>query len=209
MPVWGLYLITPDRIGDTDCWSLTAELLESGTVRWLQYRDKSANPTEARRRADRLRRIAHDTGACFIINDDAALAAACHADGVHLGEDDMSPERARELVGDDAIVGISCYDSLERAQRAIASGADYVAFGACFPSRSKATTRRATPELFRSAREAGWPAVAIGGLDPDNVLSVIEAGAPWVAMIQGIYAAPDPLAAARRVQTLYAQGSDP
>lgn len=209
LPANGLYLITPDRIGDEGCWSLTERLLQSGAVRWLQYRDKSADPTQARDRADRLRRLTRATNTCFIVNDDAPLAAACGADGVHLGEEDTNPERARKILGDGAIVGVSCYDSLDRAQQAMATGADYVAFGACFPSRSKDTTRRATPELFSHAHNAGWPAVAIGGLDPDNVCSVIEAGAAWVAMIQGIYAAPDPIAAARRVQNLFAQGSDP
>ena len=138
--------------------------------------------------------------ALLIINDAAALCRASGAQGVHLGEDDLSLEQARTLLGPDAIIGISCYNDLGRAHQAAAQGADYVAFGAIFPSTTKPLARRAGLELLRQARkELHLPLVAIGGITPENAPSVIETGVDMLAMIQGLFAQPDLEKAARRI----------
>ena len=139
----------------------------------------------------------------LIVNDDVALAVAVGAAGVHLGEDDADPASARAQLGARAIVGVSCYDSLTRAGELAAAGADYLAFGAFFPSSSKATTRRATPALLREAAAFGKPRVAIGGITPDNAGPLIDSGVEFLAAISGVFGARDIAAAAARYATLF------
>ena len=117
-----------------------------------------------RAQAFALARVHALRGGLLIVNDDAALAAEVGADGVHVGEDDASIIAARELVGPDRLVGVSCYDDLERARAAVAAGADYVAFGSFFPSTVKPDARRAELELLGAARALDVPVVAIGGI---------------------------------------------
>lgn len=189
----GVYLITPD---ETD----TARLLERvrpllpGTS-WLQYRNKAVDAPTRLAQATALQALCAEAGVPLIINDDAALALQVGAAGVHLGEDDGDIAAARALLGPQAIIGASCYDEFERAQRAVVAGADYVAFGAFFPSRSKITPRRASPELLRQSAALGVPRVAIGGLTPDNSRAVVDAGADLIAVISGVFSEADPVAA--------------
>jgi len=192
----GLYVITPDR-GDTA--QLLAEvspLLAAG-VHWLQYRNKSAPPALRREQAAGLQAMCVRAGVPLIINDDAQLALCSGAAGVHLGEDDGDIAAARLLLGPDAIVGASCYDSLELARSAVTAGASYVAFGAFFPTRSKLATRHADHGVLARAAALGVPRVAIGGITPDNAGSLVAAGADLVAVISGVFDAPDPVAAVR------------
>ncbi len=123
---------------------------------------------------------------------------------MHLGEDDGDIAAARTMLGPQAIIGASCYDELARAERAVAAGANYVAFGAFFPSRSKLTPRRATPELLRQSAALGVPRVAIGGLTPDNAPPVVDAGADLIAVISGVFAEPDPLDALQAYRRCFA-----
>ncbi|HJU26811.1 MAG TPA: thiamine phosphate synthase, partial [Rhodanobacteraceae bacterium] len=125
------------------------------------------------------------------------------AAGVHLGEDDAPIAHARATLGPGAIIGVSCHDSLQRAREAAAEGADYLAFGAFFPSATKPQARHATPDLLRAAREFGKPLVAIGGITPDNGGSLIAAGADFLAAVSGIFGAQDVRAAARRYAGLF------
>lgn len=192
----GLYLITPDRDDTEQLLEQVAPLLGAG-VRWLQYRNKSASPALRREQALALQALCQGAGVPLIINDDAVLAAESGAAGVHLGEHDGDIAKARSLLGSDSIVGVSCYDSLDLARKAVAASADYVAFGAFFPSASKATTRRAEPGLLRDAARLGLPRVAIGGITPDNARLLVAAGADLVAVISGVFDAPDPVAAVR------------
>ena len=190
----GLYLITPDEAD-------TARLLDRvgaviGHAALLQYRNKAASPALRKEQALALTRLCRSAGVPLIINDDPGLAHACGAEGVHLGEDDGGITQARALLGEAAIIGASCYDDIGRAARMAAAGADYLAFGAFFPSTSKATPRRASPELLHEARALGRPLVAIGGITADNAPALVAAGADLVAVIGSVFDAPDPAAAA-------------
>jgi len=208
----GLYAVTPDGLPDGDLLDRVARSLAGG-VRLLQYRAKPAGGARVRSNADAHAaarvRAAHAiaaacraAGAMLIVNDDPWLAAEVGADGVHLGRDDGTVARARGFVGR-ALVGVSCYDSIERALQAEADGADYVAFGAMFPSRVKPDAVRASPALLATARaRLRVPVVAIGGIDLDNAASVLRAGADSLAVISALYAAPDIGAAVRRFNEL-------
>jgi thiamine-phosphate pyrophosphorylase len=197
----GLYLITPD---DAD----TARLLLRvhpllAHVACLQYRNKSATPALRREQAAALLPLCRAAGVPLVVNDDAGLAAAIGVQGVHLGEHDGAIAPARAKLGANAIIGASCYDELARAERAAAEGASYVAFGAFHPSPTKPNARHATPRLLQDAARLGLPRVAIGGITPDNAQPLIAAGADLVAVISGVFDAPDPLQAARAYQACF------
>jgi len=191
----GLYLVTPD---EPDCERLLARVQPLvAHAACLQYRNKRANDSQRRRQAEGLRALCSEAGIPFIVNDDATLAASVGADGVHLGEHDGAIATARALLGNDAIIGVSCYDDAGRAAVAAAQGADYVAFGAFFPSSTKPNARQASLDVLRKSRALDLPRVAIGGITPDNAPALIGAGADMVAVISGVFDANDPLAAAR------------
>jgi len=189
----GLYLITPDEPDTQRLLARTEPLLPG--VAWLQYRNKAVDADTRQAQAAALAQLCRRHGVPLIINDDPQLALAVEADGVHLGEDDGDIAAARALLGAQAIVGASCYDQIALAQRAVAAGASYVAFGAFFPSVSKRNTRQAQPMLLGQAAPLGVPRVAIGGITADNGKALVAAGADLLAVISGVYAAPDPLAA--------------
>ncbi|WP_303747300.1 thiamine phosphate synthase [Stenotrophomonas pigmentata] len=189
----GVYLITPDETDSARLLERVRPLL-AGTT-WLQYRNKAVDAPTRLAQATALQALCAEAGVPLIINDDVSLALQVGAAGVHLGEDDGDIAAARALLGPQAIIGASCYDEFERAQRAVAAGASYVAFGAFFPSRSKVTPRRANPELLRQSAALGVPRVAIGGLTPDNSRPVVDAGADLIAVISGVFSEADPVAA--------------
>jgi len=143
-------------------------------------------------------------GAMFIVNDDVALALACNADGVHLGQADMALADARAQLGDGAIIGITCHDSVELALKAQAGGADYVAFGSFYPSPSKPCAADAPIDILRQARQdIGLPIVAIGGITAGNAEALITAGADMLAVIHGVFAQEDVEKAARAYAGLF------
>ncbi|MCC4586234.1 thiamine phosphate synthase [Xanthomonas melonis] len=189
----GVYLITPDEPNTQRLLLRTVPLLPS--VTWLQYRNKQADAPLRLRQARALHEVCAAHGVPLIINDDAQLAAQVGAQGVHLGEDDGEVAAVRALLGEQAIIGVSCYDGIDRARIAAAAGASYVAFGAFFPTTTKQTTRRATPALLQQAATLGVPRVAIGGITPAHVPDLMAAGADLVAVVSGVYAAADPVAA--------------
>jgi thiamine-phosphate pyrophosphorylase len=200
----GLYLITPDDDDTTRLLARTAPLLAAG-VTWLQYRNKTAGDALRHEQASALQALCVSKGIALIVNDHVRLAKAVRAAGVHLGEDDGDLAAARAVLGPDAILGVSCYDQLPLAEAATAAGADYVAFGAFFPTRSKQGTRQASPELLSQAKKRlGVPRVAIGGITPDNAGNLIEAGADLIAVIAGVYEAPDPVAAVHAYRRCFA-----
>lgn len=192
--VKGLYLITPDDADTARLLARTAPLLAAGAT-WLQYRNKTAAGALRHEQASTLQALCAEAGVPLIVNDDVRLAKAVGAAGVHLGEDDGDIAAARALLGVEAIIGSSCYDRLQLAEAAVAAGADYVAFGAFFSTRSKTGTRRATVDLLPQSAPLGVPRVAIGGITPDNAQTLVDAGADLIAVISGVYDAPDPVAA--------------
>lgn len=198
----GLYLITPEEPDTARLLARVAPVLPQAT--WLQYRQKNADGDLRHAQATALRARCLQANVPLIINDDVGLAETVGADGVHLGEDDGDLAAARMRLGPQAIVGASCYDDAALAERAVAAGASYVAFGAFFPTASKATTRRATTSLLADAAALRVPRVAIGGITPDNMGPLLAAGADLVAVIGGVFEAADPVAAA----IAYRQGFD-
>ena len=197
----GLYLITPDDPDPSQLFARTRPLLAFASC--LQLRNKAMDADALRVAGIALRSACKDAGVPLLINDDAALAAELGADGVHLGGHDGDIASARRLLGDDAIIGASCYDDIERARRLAAEGASYLAFGAFFPSPTKPNARRASLQLLRDSTHLGLPRVAIGGITPDHAPSLVDAGADLVAVISGVFDAPDPVAAARAYLSLF------
>lgn len=184
----GLYAITPERLDRVE------EALASGALCALQYRNKSVDAAQRLREARWLARLCRERGVPFIVNDDVELALAVQAAGVHLGreDEDLAAARAR-LPG--RILGASCYNRPELAERAVAAGADYVAFGSVFASPTKPAAVRAPLALF--GRDLGVPKVAIGGITLENAPLVVAAGADCVAVITDLFDAPDVAARAR------------
>ena len=182
----GLYAITPD-LADTGLLVAKASAALAGGAAVLQYRNKVADRAHRREQAFALARVRAARGGLYIVNDDPELAREVDADGVHLGEDDASILAARELIGPDRIIGVSCYNDLDRARRAVESGADYVAFGSFFASTIKPGARSAKPELLSRARSLDVPLVAIGGITAQNAAQLVDAGADAVAVISDVF----------------------
>ncbi len=200
MKIAGLYAVT-----DAGCCGLEGRervrAALAGGARMLQVRCKGSRPSVDATRA--LVSLGHAYGALVIVNDDVALARAAGADGVHLGREDMTLEAARAALGPSAIIGVSCYADLDRARDAARYGADYLAFGSFYPSRTKPHAVRADPSLLTAARGLGKPLVAIGGILPENGRTLITAGASALAVIDGIFGHHDIEGAARAYQWLF------
>ena len=198
-PHWpnrGLYAITPDE-PDTNRLLARVETVLRAGASWLQYRNKAASDDLRAEQALVLQSLCSRFKVPLIINDDWALAAAVGAAGAHLGEDDGELALARHELGAGAILGASCYNDLKLARQAAFAGATYIAFGAFFASPTKPNARQASPDLLREAAALGLPRVAIGGITPDNARPLLEAGADLIAVISGVFEAPDPTAATR------------
>lgn len=195
----GLYAITPtDLCLDPPRLLVAAAAALRGGARLLQYRDKTQDHARRLESVRALRALCAHHHARLIVNDDVALAAAGGAHGVHLGLDDVPLDEARALLGPARLIGITCQDSLARARAASEGGADYLAFGAFFASRTKPGARHATLELLREARRStSLPICAIGGVQAHNCAPLIEAGADLIAAVEGVFGAADIEAAAR------------
>ncbi len=171
----------------------------AGGVMVVQLRCKHAAGTELYRLAIALKEILMPCGVPLIISDRLDVAQAAHADGVHVGADDLPTERVREL-GPDLILGVSCYADSERARRAAAAGADYLAFGAFYRSHSKPEAQRAPLSVLEAGRRFRLPVVAIDGIGPENAGALVSAGADGVSVISTIQNAADPEAASRELR---------
>jgi len=189
----GVYTITDAALTPAERLEQQVEAVLRGGCRIVQYRDKSPDATRRLHEARALRALCEAFGALLLINDDVELAATSGAHGVHLGQQDRPLAAARERLGPTAVIGITCHASLELGRAAEAGGADYVAFGALFPSPTKPAASRASLDLIREARQTlSVPICAIGGIDADNAAEVIAAGADMLAVISGVFARPDP-----------------
>jgi thiamine-phosphate pyrophosphorylase len=200
-PARGLYAITQTDGKSPDTVIAEVEAAIRGGSAVVQYRDK--NPGNALYLARELVKLCHRHEVPLLVNDDLELALQAGADGVHLGKDDGHIREARERLGQEAIIGISCYDSLERALEAQAHGATYAAFGRFFPSGTKPLASPAHPDTLKQAKQAlSIPIVAIGGILPENGAALLAAGADLLAVIGGIFDR-DPEVSARAYQRLF------
>jgi thiamine-phosphate pyrophosphorylase len=203
-----LYLITPPAFDPDRFAKDLEEALSGGDVACLQLRLKDVDDAAVRRATAILKPIAQARGVAFIMNDRPDLAAELDCDGVHVGEEDMPYAAARRLMGPDRIVGVTCGDSRDRAIAAAEAGADYVAFGAFFPSTTKtATKHHADPEVLRDWSETTVvPCCAIGGITQENCGPLIEAGADFLAVIGAIWSYPNgPRAAVAAFNEIFAR----
>ena len=204
-----LYLITPPEVDLTPFADRLAAALDGGDVACLQLRLKGADDDTIRAAIDTLMPICHAREVAFIVNDRPDLAAACGADGVHIGTDDGDYASARRLVGDEAIVGVTCHDSRHLAMEAGEAGADYVAFGAFYPTSSKTARFHAEPEILEWWHELTVvQSVAIGGITADNCAPLVKAGADFLAVIAAVWDHPDgPTAGVKAINDAIAEAA--
>jgi len=204
-----LYLITPPRLDDLATFGRDlAHALDAGDVAALQLRLKGVDDAIVAAAADVLTPIAHARGVAVILNDRPDLAAKLGCDGVHVGQDDASYAEARRLVGPQRMVGVTCHDSRHLAMEAAEAGADYVAFGAVFPTTTKDAPARAELEILTDWQEImQTPCVAIGGITADNADLVAAAGADFLAVSAGVWAHPQgPADAVKALNAAIARG---
>lgn len=199
----GLYAITDEKLLSTAHFGPAVEQALLGGARIIQYRDKSDDQEKRLHQAQIIRQLCYEYDALMIINDDIALASHSNADGVHLGKDDGSLYQARNSLGSDCIIGVSCYNDFDRARTACNEGADYIAFGAFFPSPTKPQAATADTELLHKANELDIPVCAIGGITSANAGELITAGADMVAVISDVFDNQDIKLAARNIQSLF------
>ena len=202
-PHYGLYAITAESHTTPEQLAQAVNAALRGGAKVIQYRAKSSANRLVE--AQLLLALCHAFQVPLIINDDVELALAIGADGVHLGKDDGSIVEARRRLGEKAIIGVSCYNSVERALESQVAGASYVAFGRFFPSSSKPNAPCAQLETLVSAKQLlHLPIVAIGGITPANGQSLLEAGADLLAVIDGVFGASDSEHAALAFKPLFA-----
>ena len=199
-----LYLISPPKLSAANFLGPLTEALKGGDVASFQLRLKNISDDEIRRAVDTLRPAVQAAGTAFILNDRPDLAAELGCDGVHVGQEDTSYREARAAIPD-GIVGVTCHDSLHLAMDAGEAGADYVAFGAFFPTATKEPKTRTEPEILRAWSMATVvPCVAIGGITVDNAPVLVEAGADFLAVSAGVWDHADgPQAAVRAFNRLF------
>jgi thiamine-phosphate pyrophosphorylase len=208
----GLYVITSattPSLEDPQKLLKDVELALLGGARLVQYRDKSQDQARRLAEATQLLALCNQHRALFIVNDDVELAATVQAHGVHLGGEDAPLAQARRRLGAQAVIGASCYNRLELAIQAQQQGANYVAFGRFFPSRTKPQAISANIALLRQAKQQlHVPIVAIGGITAQNGAQLIAAGADMLAVVDAVFAQKDILAAARELADCFLESVD-
>ncbi len=201
----GLYAITDSNLIPSDQLIEAVALAIQGGAMMIQYRNKGGDASQRQWEAQDLVNLCRPLGVPLIINDDVQLAQLVRAHGVHLGKEDPHIAEARAALGPHAIIGVSCYNELERAIAAEQAGADYVAFGSFFLSSTKPQAVRTELALLREAKQRlQIPVVAIGGITADNGAPLIEAGADLLAVINDVFGQSDIRAAAERIARLFA-----
>ncbi|HNE25761.1 MAG TPA: thiamine phosphate synthase [Pseudomonadales bacterium] len=205
-PLRGLYAITDDHLL-VDRLLPAVQAALAGGCRWVQYRSKHSKHSNAQQRkaeAQQLLTLCRTYNAFLLINDDVALAKTVGADGVHLGQEDMSLTEARRVLGKQAIIGITCHNSLSLAHTAQQEGADYVAFGRFFSSSTKQSAPPADLSILHTAKQQlAIPVVAIGGITLDNAKSVLDEGADMLAVVGDLFSAHDVTARAQAYTALF------
>lgn len=200
----GLYAITDENLlAGPALFAAVEEALRAGLA-LLQYRNKSYDWTERCTEAAELAALCRRYDTPLLINDDVDLCLEVGADGVHLGQSDTKLREARQRLGENGIIGITCHSDLILAQRAEAAGADYVAFGRFFPSLTKPNAPAASIEVLRQAKaQLTIPIVAIGGINAENGEALVMAGADMLAVINTLFASPDVAATANALNALF------
>lgn len=195
-----LYIITPPTLDPTAFVPILSSALEAGDVACVQLRLKGISDQKLLDACEILMPIAHRHDVAWIVNDRPDIAKKSGADGVHLGQDDASTVQARDVLGKEAIIGVTCHDSRHLAMLAAEQGADYVAFGAFYATRTKTPKTTAEPQLLNVwSTTTQVPCVAIGGITTENCAALIEAGADFLAVSDGIWNHPQgPAEAVRR-----------
>lgn len=193
-----LYLITPPQIDDLEAFAgMLERALDAGDVAALQLRLKDAPDDRIREAVARLAPITRARDVALILNDRPDLAVATGCDGVHVGQDDATAASARRIMGPAAMIGVTCHDSRHLAMEAAEAGADYVAFGAFFPTSTKAVRHRADPEILTIWQQTmEIPCVAIGGITIETAPAMVEAGADFIAVSAGVWSFPEGVAEA-------------
>ena len=204
--IQGLYAIADTATIDDSVLYEKVRLVLAGGCRVLQYRDKRSDKEKRLIQARELRILCSNAGAVFIVNDDAELAMQVNAEGVHCGRDDAAVSEIRNLYPS-LMIGATCYNSLQRAEKAVNDGADYLAFGRFYPSTTKPLATPANIETLQQARQRfDLPIVVIGGIMVDNAAILISSGASAIAAINSVFSAPDPLLISREFCALFNSG---
>ena len=201
----GLYVITDGSVGELLLRKVEQALQGGAAI--VQYRDKTTDSARRLQEATALRALCRQYQVLFIVNDDVELAHAVQADGVHIGKDDAAFTTARAVLGDGAIIGVSCYNRLELALNAVQNGADYIAFGSFFPSPTKPNAPRAHLELLQQARQMlpHTPICVIGGITLGNAPCLLQQGAAMLAVISDVFASESITQRAQRYRDLCQQ----
>ncbi len=203
----GIYGITDDQLTPPEQLIEKVRAAIDGGISLLQYRSKATAPGPRRQQAEQLLQLCRSRQIPLIINDDVELCQAIHADGVHLGRSDGNCAKAREALGNQAIIGVTCHADIERAIDAERAGADYVAFGRFFPSETKPDASAADPDILVQARQQlNVPIVAIGGINAENGASLIARGATMLAVVNSLFAGEDVSSNAQRLVNLFDEG---
>lgn len=204
----GLYVITDSQLTPSNTLIPKVEQAIMGGARLVQFRDKTTDWRGMQAQAQDLATLCEQYGIPLIINDHLELAVSCGAHGVHLGKDDVSITEARRQLGQQAIIGVSCYNNLDRALQAQAEGASYVAFGSFFPSQTKPNAVKADLGLLRRAKNIlSIPICGIGGINLENAGLLIDAGADMLAVVREVFAYPDPQLIAHKFNRLFEKNS--
>ena len=194
-----LYIITPEKIDLTVFPDLLAQALDAGDCAAVQLRVKNETDDTWKRSIDALRPVTQARNVAFLLNDRADLVVATGCDGAHVGQEDMAAKQARSVMGPGLMLGVTCKSSRDLAMQAGEDGADYVAFGAFYPSHSKAVKNLADPDILRWWSEMmELPSCAIGGITAENLAPLVQAGADFLAIIGGVWSHPDGPAAGVR-----------
>ncbi len=203
-PLRGLYAITDEQLMTESEFLSKAEQALLGGAKIIQYRDKSTDTEKRLKQASTLKKLCEKLNALLIINDDIELANEVQAHGVHLGKDDVSINKARQLLTADTIIGVSCYNQLDLALEAEKAGADYVAFGAFFTSQTKPLAQTASLELLKAAKQQlHIPVCSIGGITVDNAKTLVEHGADMTAIITDLFSSKDIQTTASQISRLF------
>lgn len=202
-----VYLITPPSLDPLPFADRLAAALDGGDVAAVQLRLKDTKDDDWRRAIDALRPVTQSRGVAFLLNDRADLVRDTGCDGVHVGQEDMPAREARALIGPDLTLGVTCKGSRDLAMRAGEDGADYVAFGAFFPSGTKDVTRFIEPDILRWWSELmELPSCAIGGITANNCAPLVQAGVDFLAVVGSVWNHPDgPAAGVRALNAAIAQ----